>query len=167
MPMTDQGASLSLKIEETGSPDILRFRMSLKAAERGVWREVEHRHINALPFLFAFFADGEPVVTKLNEWQKMGGDNKLIMLVKKGAKKTWDLKVSANSIKGLLGNSKPRTLEVVAAFSERQHEAYFDGKAAGLWPDLALVTGYQGSQILIRSNVVKLKWADGKWAVEK
>ena len=167
LPMTDQGASLSLKIEEADSPDILHFTLTLKATERAAWEEVMHRNTNTLPFVFAFFADGEPVTTEVEDWEQIGGMNDLVMLVEKGADKTWNLKVSTNSIKGLLGNSKPRTLEVVAAFSERRHEAHFGDEEVVQRLSPLLLPALDRPQILIRSNVVKLNWADGKWSVEK
>ena len=70
LPLVDQGALLCFRVSPAESPDRVRFSLTLKAAERTVWREVEHRWTNTLPLLFAFYADGKAIQRRLTRFEK-------------------------------------------------------------------------------------------------
>ncbi len=162
IPLVDQGASLRLEITETKTPSVMRFKLTLKASERTVCRELEHRCTNITPFLFAFFADGKPVSRPWGDFGKFGGTNGLVELVEKGQEYTWDLKVDTKSIDALLPDTPVRSLQIVACFSERQHQTGFMGL------DIHFGTErHTGPQILVRSNTVCLEKAADGWIPDK
>lgn len=64
VPLTNQAASLTLEIKPSANQHVLHLMLTLKAQERTVWRELEHRWTNIIPFLFAFTVDGKPIGPK-------------------------------------------------------------------------------------------------------
>lgn len=172
LPVTDQGASLSFSVSSAGSPDRLRFSLTLKAAERTVWREVEHRWTNTLPLLFAFYADGKAVKHTLTEFLKWGGSKQSEKVVEKGREKTWSLLVDAKSLEAILENRHPSELEIVAVFSERQHQGYFERQHEGhdkrqyqQHHNGIIESQVPQTAIVVRSNVVRLKRSAGQWEI--
>ncbi|MEK9137324.1 MAG: hypothetical protein AAB393_09380 [Bacteroidota bacterium] len=155
IPLTNQGASLSLQIQPTDSPNILQFVLTLTARERTVHREVEHRWTNIIPFLFTFVVDGKPIApNRPISWEKLGGPHGMIALVGKGDRMSWTLRVDGNSITSAAGESPFKTLVVDAAFSEYQHD----------WPStFRRAKDAGGTPIVIRSNEVTLAFDGKSW----
>ena len=162
VPVADQGASLSLSVSPAESPDHVRFSLTLKAAERTVWREVEHRWTNTLPLLFAFYADGKAVTLRLRAFDKSGGVKQSHEVAEKGRERAWSLLVDLKSLEAILESRQPRELEIVAVFSERQHEAYYEGQK--LRPGSGMIESRVPRRaIVVRSNVVRLKRLAERW----
>ena len=109
-----------------------------------------------MPFLFAFRVDRVPVHRDLDCWAKCGGINSFREVVPAGTARTWSVQVSRASIAELLGSTRPSTIEVVAAFSERQHQAWFAADAR--IPEFDATPPFRGPQVLVRSNVVRVAW---------
>jgi len=170
VPLTDRGATLRFEVEEEKAADLLRFNLTLKAGGRPVFREVEHRWNNLVPLLFAFYSDGKAVTENLFDFEKIGGVNWWRPLAKAGEERSWSLLVRTDSILALLPSKDPQTVSVVVAFGERQHEGYFRDEKFR-----RLLGGNESSDpdendaithpILIRSNIVHLKWDGSGWAV--
>lgn len=161
--LQDQGATLHLAIEEADKPGVLLFTLTLSAGDRVIRREVEHRWTNVLPFLFAFFANGKAISRGLDSFGRMGGANTLVELVPAGSQKRWRLRVDAGSI-GHVVASDVRELAVVACFSERQHVGFLPGSAG----ELSIRNpGDGGPQILIRSNIARLRRSGVGWAASQ
>jgi hypothetical protein len=160
LPVEDRGVTLKLNVAPTDNAAVLRFELTLASRSRDVEREVEHRSTNVLPFLFAFEADGRPVVQALDAWVSEGGTEWSPRLVGAGESRTWLLKVDTESLAKLL---PPGTKEVavIAAFSDRQHEGWREGSARLL--DFEVREDRQ-PQVLVRSNVAKLWVVAGRFA---
>jgi len=164
VPLADRGASLRLAVEKGKAAGVLCFDVTLSAAKRPVFREVQHRWNNLVPLLFAFYLDGKAVVVPPTSFGMEGGVNQWHVLAKRGGEKHWSLRVSAESIRALLPKGA-QTVDVVCAFAERQHMGYFAGEDAAK----PLVSKNESSDvdendairhpIVIRSNVVRLPLA--------
>ncbi len=174
LPLSDQGASLSLEIMPGKSRRTLHFVLELKAGERPLWREVEHRHTNILPFLFAIYSDEKAVVVKEPQdpfWAvHEGGIKAITPLVAAGGTKRWDLTVDAKSLNKIVQERSFRNIAVVAVFSERQHQGggQWRGMITRASGDERLVNQYEqykGPQVLVRSNTVRLASRRGRWVV--
>ncbi len=164
LPLVDQGASLCFRVSPAESPDRVRFSLTLKAAERTVWREVEHRWTNTLPLLFAFYADGKAIQRRLTRFEKGGGARQSAKVADKGRERSWSLLVDIKSLEAILESHQPREIEVVAVFSERQHEGYFD--KSKLRDGQGIVESeVPQTAIVLRSNVVRLKRSAGGWEI--
>lgn len=165
LPLVDQGVSLDFAIQPEDSPLILRFVLTLKTRERDLVRELEHRWTNVLPFLFAFFGDGEPVQWQRRSFSKTGGAKYLTPLASAGDVKTWNITVKAESITALLGNRGISTLDVVAAFSERQHQPLRHEPCPEAVHGMMHPTTYDRPQLVVRSNPVCLERVGDQWEV--
>jgi hypothetical protein len=163
LPLHDQGVRLSLAV--TSGADAVGMTLTLSSAERDVYREVEHRWTNALPFLFAFYVDGRAVVITQGQFGKIGGMNHADMLVKSGGSRVWTLRVDGRSLRSLLPDDAPHELCIATALSDRQHEGYVGGQVAqrlaSPWPLPQAQAGRR--QVLVRSGVACLKWDGSKW----
>jgi len=160
VPLKSQGASLSLEVKETESPTLLKLVLTLTARDRTVWRELEHRWTNIIPFLFAFTADGKPIGPKETQsWSKFGGANWMTEVALTGTSTTWQVALDTKSITTALKGISVKELTIVAAFSEYQHEVPSD---LALSDDPALTKGeFKGPPITIRSNEARMTF-DGK-----
>ena len=161
IPVANQGATLKFAVTRPQKEGELAFSLTLAAGERAIRREIEHRNTNVVPFLFAFRADGKAVTRELDGTSNEGGTNRLVELVSAKSRQDWQLRVSTKSLNQLLPEDTHK-LEIVAAFSERQHQGYAgEGQSDSLesWnlKDLP-------PQILIRSNVVRLIRTGDHWA---
>ncbi|MBS0203579.1 MAG: hypothetical protein JSS49_11810 [Planctomycetes bacterium] len=150
LPLQDQGASLKFTVEPSTNPEILEFRLDLTATGRAIRREIEHRHTNVIPFLFAFYVDGKAIRKEATSHGTDGGSRNLVELVPAKSHQQWSLRVARKSMETILP-ADAATVTIVAAFAERQHEEAtesprFDGE---VW-DLRQIS----RQILIRSNPV-------------
>ena len=157
IPMTNQGASLSLQIKSTGNPTLLRLVLTLKAEERSVWRELEHRWTNTIPFLFAVTVDGKPIDSITPQsWGKLGGVDWMREQVPSGKSKTWDILLGARSVTLALNHSRRTAVTIVAAFSEYQHQplALFGGSVG----DGVITADFKGPPITVRSNEATLEY---------
>ena len=164
LPLVDQGATLSFSASPADSPDHVRFSLTLKAAERTVWREVEHRWTNTLPLLFAFYADGKAVKHRLTGFGKEGGVKQSVAVAEKGHERLWSLLVNLTSLEAILENRQPREIQLVAVFSERQHEGYFESSKLRRGDGIAEPEVPQ-TAIVVRSNVVRLKRSADHWEI--
>lgn len=163
IPLTDQGASLDLQIApDELDPRLLRVRVVLRANGRALDREVEHRHTNILPFLFAVRAEGQTVASRsaVYEGVRLGGANGMVDLVPAGGRRTWDLTVTARSLERLLPRPLPGKLEIVVAFSERQHEPVdmLDDRGVEHMSGPA-----NRRDLLVRSEMVRLTRRETSW----
>jgi hypothetical protein len=160
VPLTNQGASLSLQIKPSDSPVFLHLVLTLKAEERSVWRELEHRWTNIIPFLFALTADGKPIGPRdTPSWSKFGGVNGMSEMVPIGKSKTWDVLLDARSVTAALNEPRVKNVTIVAAFSEYQHEVpslFGRGDGGG-----GIKGDFKGPPIAVRSNEVRLEF-DGE-----
>jgi hypothetical protein len=171
--LVDQGASLSFRLVPADSSDQLRFVLTLKAAERSIWREVEHRWTNTLPLLFAFYSDGKAVKQHLSSFEKWGGAIRSEKLVERGHEKRWSLLVDLKSLDAILENRQPHELALVAVFSERQHEGFFDKdkgsqklkKRVQEREDRLVEPQVPQTAIVVRSNVVYLTRSGDRWKI--
>ncbi len=163
IPLNDRGARLDFNVFATDDPHILRFVLNLGAGGRPIWREVEHRWTNILPFLFAFFQDGKALAQESVAWAKMGGANDYVRLAEKGELAVWQVNVDVRGIDSLLGSTNATTLHVVAAFSERQHEGYFGTNDICRPLDTVMSSEISGPQVVVRSKPVRLNRIAGKW----
>lgn len=160
--LEDQGASLDLQIApDELDPRLLRVRVVLRAGGRALEREVEHRHTNVLPFLFALRADGQTVASQPVGWMKFGGINGMVDLVPAGGERTWDLVVTARSLEPLLPRPLPHKVEVAVAFSERQHEPVDMLDEDTL--SQTVIDHADRQEVLVRSPVVTLIGREGSW----
>lgn len=165
--LTNQGATLSLQIQPTDSPDILLFVLTLNAGNRTLWREVEHRRTNILPFLFTFAADGKSIGPKPFAWGEICGANSMTELVSPGKSASWNLKVDSKSLLAAIGKYPFHTLTVVAAFSEYQHDyPAFCGDPSQEWRGDKPQGYFKGPPIVLRSNVVALHFDGQTWKAE-
>ena len=153
LSLKDQGASLKFTVEPSTDPDLLEFGLDLSADERAIQREIEHRHTNVIPFLFAFYVDGKAVRKEEQAFEKDGGSKQLVELVPTKSHRHSKLRVARKSLETILP-AHASEVTIVAAFSERQHagatdQLQFDGE---VW-DLEHIP----RQILIRSNAVNVR----------
>ncbi len=157
-PTTKGHPSLHLELRNGDRPDTIRFVMRLRAGARPLWRETEHRWTNTLPFLFAFRVDGNPVFRTLDGWGKFGGISRFRKVAAKGATRTWSVDVSRASLAALFGAQPPSVVEIVAVFSETQHEPWAgpDHARPLVDPQRALPVPVQ--PIVVRSNVARFVW---------
>ena len=160
VPLKNQGASLTLEVRETESPMLLRLVLTLTARDRTVWRELEHRWTNIIPFLFAFTADGKPIGPKeAGNWSKFGGADWMTEVAPAGTSTTWQVALDTESIRTALKGISVKELTMVAAFSEYQHEVL---SAIDLSDGRALTEQeFKGPPITIRSNEARLTF-DGR-----
>ncbi|TET35382.1 MAG: hypothetical protein E3J72_11280 [Planctomycetota bacterium] len=165
IPLKDQGVSLKLTIHETQESSVLQFKLKLKTTERTVQREAEHRWVNLLPLLFAFFADGKAVKGKPGLINRMGGINREEKLADKGGHYIWDLKVDTKSIDNVVLGLNPESLIIVAAFSERQHENYNENGRNYPRKVVWFKRAWKIPQALVRSNTVMLVKENRRWIV--
>ena len=119
------GARLGLTVRPLEEdPRLLRLTLTLAGGTRGLYREIEHRHTNVLPFLFALRTGGRNVTsTDPGTSSRWGGMSGRVRLVNPGAERRWELVVTASSLERLLPGPLPERVEIVAAFAERQHES--------------------------------------------
>ncbi len=160
VPLTNQGSSLTLKIKSGGAPNLLHLVLTLKAQERTVRRELEHRWTNIIPFLFSITADGKPIGPQdPPAWSKFGGVNWMNELVPVGTSKTWNVCIDTRSITAAFTEPRPKNVTIVAAFSEYQHEvpALLGENCNGE----GIKGDFKGPAITLRSNEVRLDF-DGK-----
>jgi hypothetical protein len=163
VPLSDQGGSLSLDFAMTTN-GLFRFILKVHCTDRGLWREVEHRWTNLIPFLFTFYADGVPVRAPMpKEWGRFGGVNGMTILAAKGAFYESDLTVDPKTILALVPGARVSELSVVAAFGESQHE--FIGSPGLRGPWRPILDDYKGPPIFIRSNLVRLRHVYETWQV--
>ncbi len=120
LPLEVDGARLELAAH-AGSPGLL-LDVTLRAGARGLRRGVEHRSTNLFPFLFAFEADGVPVVVEETLHAKDGGMRSLVDLVPPRGERTWTLRLASASLDGVAPRPFPARLSVTAAFCELQHD---------------------------------------------
>ncbi len=81
------------------------------------------------------------------------------MEVEAGSKGTRNLVIKRESMTSLLGATMPRTLGLVAAFSERQHDAEVLSPGVRLAPQLTDEPPFGANQFVIRSEVAFVKWS--------
>ena len=157
LPRNDQGATLDLIVQDSEAPGEWVMQLTLATTDRDIYREVEHRWTNITPFLFALFADGKAVRRELAGFSKMGGAMQWVALVEPGGQKTWTLRVATESIRALAGD-KAKEVAIVAAFSERQHEAYSPGHP--MHRNVLISDSLPRPQIVVRSNVFRIHLDD-------
>lgn len=119
------GASLAVSVNpHEVDPRLLRLSLTLTAGDEALVREVEHRHTNVLPFLFALRADGRSVTSRVERsmWGRIGGAPRFADLVGANAQRHWDLVVTASSLERLLPDPLPEEIELAVVFGERQHD---------------------------------------------
>ena len=147
----------------------MSLNLRLKSSEKEIFREVEHRWTNALPFLFAFYVDGKAITIQSTGYGKMGGANRIIRLVESGAARTWELRLDSKSLRSLLPDSGPHDLCMIAAFSDRQHEGYFSDEEQAITrianPLVSSEKPIGQKQVVVRSGVACLKWSGTEWMV--
>ncbi|HEY5895085.1 MAG TPA: hypothetical protein VIT91_17840 [Chthoniobacterales bacterium] len=160
LPLEDQGVTLKLSITNTATSNELTFALSLTTGARSLKREVEHRWTNMTPFLFAFFANGKAISQEPYLSSKSGGANYFWELVPLQSKREWKFKVDTSSIDTIVG-SETQNLIIVAAFSERQHEA--GASSDFLIEPLMNTDDYIDQQITIRSNTVRIRRTVHGW----
>lgn len=160
LPLKDQGATLDLVVANSQAPEELVLRLTLKSKERGIYREVEHRWTNITPFLFALYADGEAITRIETGFYKMGGASQFIDVVEACGENTWTLRLTTESLNTLVG-PEAKEVAIIAAFSERQHEAYLPGSQLRS----TLLHGLP-PQILIRSNVARILRDSAGWSAQ-
>jgi hypothetical protein len=165
LPLEDRAVRLSLKLSPGTTPAILEMELNLSSAHRTLYREVEHRNTNVLPFLFSLKVDGKPLRIPDAGMSKEGGRDYLVQLVEPGGTRTWKLRVNEKSLRELLPDSSPHTIEMFAAFSERQHEGCA-GFANMLFENPWLRTE-PGPQFIVRSAGAKLRWTGREWVEVK
>ena len=125
IPAEDRGVKLTLNVTAF-DPGVLHFAISLSSTQRPVWREVQHRATNVLPFLFSFFVDGTPVVCNAEfPERKSGGQRSVELIPKSGGERNWLLKVDAASARKLLPSGSRHVVTIFAAFSERQRTPFY------------------------------------------
>jgi hypothetical protein len=158
LPLEDHGVSLGLDASPCDDPSVVLLKLELKSKDMPVRRQVEHRWTNTLPFLFAFYVDGQAVVVESTSFEKEGGVDWMDPLVEKGGARKWSVKIKAESLRALLPDTRPHTLAVAAAFANRQHEGFFE--------DSERLTGGGDSAeppMVVRSGIAQLKWDGTKW----
>ena len=79
--------------------------------------------------------------------------------------KQWALKINTATLNELTGRDDERTLQIIAVFSERQHE-YHEYRLDG-WAVNVVPPGYKGPEVVVRSNVVNLKYVNNEWKIVK
>jgi hypothetical protein len=175
VPANDRGVTLTLDIKPL-SQTILGFEMTLKSDQRAVWREIEHRHTDVIPLLFAVYIDGKPFnADKEQDGGRFGGLPQSIQLIPAGGgQHDWSLQVDAASINKLLPDQSKHTLTVFVAFSEMHWMDFFNNPE-----ELSLESnqrfesrmgppeGHEGSQILVRSNAAALQWDGKEWITSR
>ena len=166
LPPKNQGASLKLTVAADDKSDddksgdeaaSLSLTLTLSAGDRAIQREIEHRRTNVLPFLFAFTADGKPVSKDAVGGVGEGGKNQFIELVPAQSQKSWTVQMTLESLASIVP-ADASEIEIVAVFSERQHEAYAEGGPISIgevWSSEAIKN--RPPQIVVRSNVVHLR----------
>jgi hypothetical protein len=167
LPEEDQGIRLSLNVRPADEPGLLLFTLRLKAGPRSAWREVEHRYTNTLPFLFAFYDEGQAVTVPVEGFARLGGINQATELVPAYGERAWELKVDEPSMRRLLSSplgATPRRLSITAVFSERQHQPDTLSDVPSDWKgdDLKLPS----RQVLVRSNTATLLWTGSRWLAD-
>ena len=167
----DRGVTLALDIKPV-SQTVLRFKMTLKSDQRTVWREIEHRHTDVVPLLFAIYIDGKPFnADKEQNGGRFGGLPQSIQLIPAGGgKHDWSLQVDAASINKLLPDQSKHTVMFFAAFSEVHWMDFFNNpyefsieSTQRLESRISPPEGHDGPQILVRSNAAEIQWNGKKW----
>lgn len=165
----DQGATLQLATatDANATDGEIVFTLTLTSGDRAIEREIEHRRTNVLPFLFAFTADGKPVVRESRGGVSNGGTNRFIELVPARSQKTWTLRCEIDSLAKILP-AEATEATIIAVFSERQHEHYEKGGPISLdeiWSSEALKK--RPPQIVLRSNEIRLHKEGATWGLRK
>lgn len=174
LPLVDHEVQLAMQAAATADPHIITLNLQLTSPDRTVYREVEHRWTNVLPFLFTFYIDGKAYPSPNEGFGKSGGMHQFIELVPSRGHRDWSIKVDADSLKKLLPDAKPHELAIVAAFSERQHEGHVsdgdllkalhdDGESPHAGKDVDPETA---RQLLLRSNVARIRWTGTTWTTD-
>lgn len=157
LPRTHLGAQLTLAARTLPSSEDLELTLTLRAGARPLWREIEHRCTNVAPFLIGLFADGRPVRVAHQGSGKFGGIRSFVRLVEPNTERTWVLRIRRASVRAHLGKPSPAKLELVAAFSERQHSGIaLDALAGHVTPDVPDFEAPFEEQVLLRSNVATI-----------
>lgn len=167
IPTADRGVTLHLSgIEGEGG---LVLCLTLSTENRVVYREVEHRVSNEIPFLFGFIISGEPVRIARPTQGAWSGGRTLVKVVEPGESRTWRIPVDGASIDRVVGRSVGR-VSIVAVFSERQPRA---AALAAEWSKTdidVLPSTMEGtlarSETLVRSNELLLRRRGYGWGVE-
>jgi hypothetical protein len=159
------GVRVGFAVDATEDASTLAFTLTLTSTDRAVVRQFEHRWNNILPFLFAFYVDGQATSeTQLIQWSKFGGARWCDFLIDPGERKTWRLKVNANSILALLPDNRAHAVSVVAAFSECQHEASVFAKDRPITSRSINSDGKAHTpSLVVRSEPVNIEWSGSRW----
>ena len=157
LALSDQGAVLDLEARVLPQSSDIELRLELRASLRPVWREVEHRWTNTVPFLIGIYADGRTVHRRSSGSAKCGGTQSFVKLVESGCSRQWVLRVKRESVTRLLAEQPARILGFVAVFSERQHSEH--AVHGGALPSPARLNPPFERQILVRSRIAAIRWA--------
>jgi hypothetical protein len=155
LSLDDQGSRLTLAISATDDPNILNMQLRLTAGRKPLFRQVEHRWSNTLPFLFAFYVDGQAVSIPSEGFGKLGGIVSLAPLIEAGQTGRWNVRVDAGSIRGLLPDSSSHVVSIVAAFSNSQHEGRHVG---AIHLGSPVLEDGDVESMVIRSEPAELEW---------
>ena len=131
---------LGLVASASVDPTIVLLELTLESKDMPIQRQVEHRWTNTLPFLFAFWVDGQAVTVPLTSFNKAGGVAWMTPLVEKGRReKMVGQSQFPVSLRRLLPDARPHSLSVAAAFANSQHEGYFEDseKVRDGWPTMS------------------------------
>jgi hypothetical protein len=167
LPLDDRGVRLSFDAAATDDPAVLQFCLTLTSRHLPVWRGVEHRWTNVLPFLFGFYVDGKAVAFPSNVSTKWGGIKSVGLLVASGGSRNWRLHVNEGSMRRFLPDSKPHVLNIVCAFSECQHEWWLGDGQNNFFEMGMPPKDHIGAQVLVRTNVIQLEWTGTRWNVAR
>lgn len=165
LPLEDREVRLSLKLSPGPTPEILEMELKLSSLHRKLYREVEHRNTNVLPFLFSLKVDGKRLWIPEAGMSKEGGMDYLVQLVPPGGARIWKLRVNEKSLRELLPDSSPHTIEMFAAFSERQHEGC--AGLSSLLFEVPWLREESGTNVIVRSEGAKLRWTGKEWVEVK
>lgn len=168
IPLDDHGVSLEMNVSVSSDPDVLLLDLKLSSADQPLQREVQPRRTNALPFLFSICVDARPInIVATGGDSGSGGFGAdlpyMIPLLNRGASRTWQIRLDARSLAAMMPDARAHAVAIVAAFSNRQHEVYFADDGIPL-DGLIQPRGAQpDSQILVRSEAVRLQWTGERW----
>jgi hypothetical protein len=160
LPTTQARARLELDVTHVANNE-LQLELTLHAGDRALWRELEHRSTNLVPFLFSLDVDGVPLRLPSTGSAHCGGIERFETVAAAGGSRRWKLRVTRASVRalvvGIRGVSPIKSVGFVAAFSERKHIGWaaYDGEH----PSPALLElPFKGEPILIRSKRVAVPW---------
>jgi hypothetical protein len=132
IPRHDHGVRLALRCTPATPAHPLTLDLTLTTDTLPVYREVEHRFTNTLPFLFALFIDGHPLTIRPRGFGKFGGIESMMPLATPGHPRRWHLVMDAESLWALLPDRQPHTITIVAAFANSQHLGRVEGDSLPL-----------------------------------